>query len=314
MTKNVALALGGGGAKGFAHFGVAEVLRANDYQFTAISGTSAGGIAGAMIALGFSKKDFSDALDTIDRSQMFIKNPTDRKSLLGLNGLEILLRKFIGHKTFEELEIPFAVTAVNMDTQEEIIINSGPLVPAIMATSSVPGLFPPNAYPDIELVDGGVMDPVPVSVARWLAPNTPIIAVCLNPEQKNWKDAKKFEIPAENRVSRLLLDTIKRTNLIQLIQVTLDAFETSQHLNAELRLKLEKPDLIIRPKVHAYTMMDFFEHEPIYEAGKTAALKKLDSASKLNSLERNIHRRFLSTRLPGLLLSETKLLSSNEGK
>ena len=88
--------------------------------------------------------------------------------------------KLLGEKTFDDLKIPCAVTAVDVKTGSEVVISEGYLRDAVLATIALPGIFPPHHLNDWELMDGGVLNPVPVSVARMLSPDLPIVAVVLN--------------------------------------------------------------------------------------------------------------------------------------
>ncbi len=178
---DIALALGGGGVKGIAHIGVIKQLEKEGFKIRAIAGTSAGGIVGAVYAAGVSLDLIVSELGMVNQKEFFARQPDDPPSLLGLTGLVNFLNTYLEGKCFSDLSMPLALTAVDIRSKQEIILNKGSVVQAVLATVAIPGVFPPVMINDLELVDGGVLDPVPVAVARWLAPHLPVVAVCLSP-------------------------------------------------------------------------------------------------------------------------------------
>lgn len=159
------LVLSGGGARGFAHIGVFKVFEECGIKPDIIAGTSAGAIAGALFADGytteeiirlFTKKDFSDFAK--------IKLPTD--GLFDSNGFRRFLKKHLRAKTFEELQIPLVVVATDLDHGTIREFRSGPLIEPIVASSSVPIFFKPVLIDGIHYVDGGVLRNFPVSNIR----------------------------------------------------------------------------------------------------------------------------------------------------
>jgi len=88
--------------------------------------------------------------------------------------------------TFEDLVIPFAATAVSLHSGKEIILRKGKVIDAVLATIAVPGVFPSMVIGGKTLIDGGVLDPVPVQVARWMRPDLPVIAVVLHKVPEDW--------------------------------------------------------------------------------------------------------------------------------
>ena len=189
--KKITLALGGGGIKGFAHIGVIRQLLKEEFEITAIAGTSVGGIVGALYAAGFSTEEMEAFSRNLNFQKMINRAPKDAPSLAGLQGLFNVLKEKLEDMSFKDLKIPFVSTAVDIKTGREIIMNTGKILPAIQATSAIPGLFPAVRLHDMDLVDGGVLDPVPVSPARWLFPDYPIIAVSLSVPNSEWGDARE---------------------------------------------------------------------------------------------------------------------------
>jgi len=245
---DITLALGGGGAKGNAHIGVLRRLEEEGYRIRSVAGTSFGGLVGLFYASGYSPEELLKIFTNVDQSRLFGRDALDGPSLLGLSGVRKWLDKFIGEKTFDDLRIPCAVTAVDTKTGGEVILSEGKLKDAILSTIALPGIFPTYRLGKWDLMDGGVLNPVPVSVARLLSPNLPIVAVVLNDPMD--KPVRTYTFPMPSMVPRVFTDRITRTNLAQSFDIFMRAVDISSRAVSHFRLKLDKPDVIIRPAVH----------------------------------------------------------------
>lgn len=245
---DITLALGGGGAKGNAHIGVLRRLEEEGYRIRSVAGTSFGGLVGLFYASGYSPGELQKIFTDVDQSRLYGRDAFDGPSLLGLSGVRKWLDKFIGEKTFDDLRIPCAVTAVDTKTGGEVILSEGKLKDAILSTIALPGIFPTYHLGKWELMDGGVLNPVPVSVARLLSPNLPIVAVVLNDPMD--KPVRTYTFPMPSMVPRVFTDRITRTNLAQSYDTFMRAVDISSRAVSHFRLKLDKPDVIIRPAVH----------------------------------------------------------------
>ena len=195
MASEIALALGGGGVRGISHIGVLRTLEENNIHVKAIAGTSIGGLIGGLYAAGISTSQLQKAAGLMRQRRLFRRGPSDGPAFLGLKGVEKVLETTLGDLRFKDLSIPFACTSVDLLAGQEIILTQGKVKDAIRATIAFPGVFPPKTINGLTLIDGGVLDPVPVALARWLCPTLPIIAVCLSPEPKEWAELPSPGIP-----------------------------------------------------------------------------------------------------------------------
>lgn len=300
----IALALGGGGLKGVAHLGVIFRLMEAGYKIKAIAGTSAGGVVGAVIASGASSKEILNVLSTLSTHNFFSRRDHDGPSLLGLTGLVKLLSPFLQDKTFADLNIPFAVTAVDYLSKQEFILNHGSVIEAVIATSSIPGVFPPVRIGKLELVDGGIMDPVPVSVVRWLAPKLPIVAVCLSPEPEKWQEMPEISVPIETHIPRPILNRIINMRIGQAIRIFVDSMDITSRMITELRLQIEKPDVIIRPDVIHYGYLDSANPQELIQIGADAMDKAMPGLEHSLTFRHRMGRQFLNPPPPSRLLDE----------
>jgi NTE family protein len=281
---DVTLALGGGGSKGFAHLGVIRALLAAGIKVKAIAGSSAGGMAAAVFAAGYSPDEVIEEVGEIRQENLygFGRGP----ALLGNKGIQNILTRYLADKDFSDLSIPCAVIAVDLVDKSEVVIKEGNVINAVMATIAIPGIFPPQEMGNHVLVDGMVLNPVPVEVARSLAPGLPVIAVSLTPEPERWKTTSPWDTTPANP----LLRPISRLRIAKAFDIYLRSMDISLHMLGELRLRLEKPDLILRPDVAQIGSLDRVDVRAVAELGDQAVQKALPELRRLRRPKRWFRR------------------------
>ena len=180
--KKVGLALGGGAARGIAHIGVLEVLQKANIPIDMVAGTSAGAAVGALFAQGKDTAELKKLLRAWDwkHRALSIDLALPHSGLIAGRRIKNLLRGIIGDVTFEELKLPFACVATDVMTGEEVVISRGSVVEAVRASISVPIVFSVVRMQGRCLVDGGLVNPVPVSVLKNMGADF-IIAVNVTP-------------------------------------------------------------------------------------------------------------------------------------
>jgi NTE family protein len=282
VKMDITLALGGGGSRGYAHIGVLRRLEQAGIRVRAVAGTSAGGIVAAAYALGHSPDELETLFSQMDQSKLFGLNGVGGPGILGLSGAIRELEKIFGDATFEDLDIPCAVVAVDINAGQEVHISSGRVVDALLATSAVPGVFPPRIMGDCQLVDGAVLNPVPVSVARDLAPKLPIIAVVLE-SVANPSAGALPSLPLPVPVPAPLVHTITRTRLAQAFNVFIKSVDLGSRKLAELRLTLDRPDVIIRPDVKGIGLLDSVDIHKVIRSGEVATEAVLPELKQLGN-------------------------------
>jgi len=177
----IGLALGGGSARGLAHVGVILALEAYNIPIDIIAGTSIGSVIGGLYASGATIEQLEEVALSIKKSKtLFMLDPVfPHSGLISGDRIEKMLNKFaIKDKTFDDLKIPFAAVATDVESGAEVILNQGKVIDAVRASISIPGIFTPVKYQDYYLVDGGVVNPVPVDVVQMMGADI-IIAVSL---------------------------------------------------------------------------------------------------------------------------------------
>lgn len=162
----IGLALSGGATHGAAHIGVLEVLEREGIQPACVAGTSAGALIGAAYCSGIPIAEIRQLFLKLEWPDLLKLTIRPRLSFFDAQPMEEFLKAVIGDQSFEDLKIPFAVVACEINTGEKVVLNKGPLGPAIRASSAFPALFPPVQMGDHLLVDGGVVDNLPVEEVR----------------------------------------------------------------------------------------------------------------------------------------------------
>lgn len=266
---DVTLALGGGGAKGNAHIGVIRRLEKEGVRIKAVAGTSFGGLVAVFYALGYSPDKIEEIFASTDQTQLYGHTPDDGPSLIGLAGINRLLKETIGDRTFDDLNLPCALTAADLKSGNEVILTKGRLVDAILATIAIPGIFPPRRIDGLELVDGGTLDPVPVTPARMLAPKLPVVAVVLNVPMGTPTQA--WNIPIRKYWAWMILYPI--LNKMRYTSVW-DVFSRSLDITAramtQYRLEVDRPEVIIRPQVLHIDTLDIVDVHEVAKKGEEA--------------------------------------------
>lgn len=257
---DVAIVLGGGGARAIADLGVLEVLEENNIKVDLIIGTSGGSIIGALYADNPDAKNLKNIAnklhlrDFVDFSLLSaIRGAHDLGGsyVNGKNG-EKFLENNMKAKEFKDLKIPFIAVATDIITGETVALNNGPIAPAVRASYSIPGLFAPVEIYGKTLVDGGVSAPLAISVAKLYKPKI-IIAVDLS-------------LPIDNSQVYNMVDVVTKALAIN--------YRTLNDLLAK------QADILIKPKIKNVGIFDAHKKEELYNSGRKAALLKIGDIKK----------------------------------
>ena len=301
--KSIGLALGGGGVRGVAHIGIIKALVDSGFKIGAIAGTSAGALVGALFASGCSPEEILELYEGIDPRRMYGRTPQDGPSLLGVYGINQILSKKLGSLTFDQLRIPFCCPAVDHITGQEVIIHQGCVQEAVLASSAMPGIFPPRKIAHFELIDGGVLDPVPVQAVRWLAPELPVVAAVLSPVPETWAPLEAFQIHFSNPIPAMIVDQISHLRLGHAFQIFTSSVDITSRTLTELRLKTDRPDVILRPEVGRFPVLGDVDPVELVLVGEQEVRKKIPEVIRACRWQSRFWRRLRKPGLPGALLS-----------
>lgn len=294
---NITLALSGGGVKGFAHIGSLRVLEMEGFHIRGVAGTSAGGLVGALYAAGYSPDEMEARLRDIDQGNLFSRMHGDGPALLGLAGVTAILSELLGDRTFDDLRLPLAVTATDLSSGLPVIIKQGRLIDAVLATSAVPGVFPAKSIGGHLLVDGGVTNPIPVAVSRALFPNGPVVAVVLSPPL-GWQKIANNEIAETIPVLMTNLPLVYRLagrlRLTQAFNLFIHSMDLSGLMLIDKQLKLEKPEVVIRPELGPIGIIDRVDIPEVIKSGELATLDALPDIRREVSWQYRLRRKLSS--------------------
>jgi NTE family protein len=280
----IAIALGGGGARGLAHLGVLKALEREGFDVRGVAGTSMGGVIAAGYAIGRTPDELSTWAERAMQRGLFQARPREA-SLLGVERIRGVLEELLGDTTFQDVVRLLAVTATNLETGHEILLTEGRVLDAVMATIALPGIFPPQLLGSDRLVDGGVIDPVPVQAARTLYPG-PVVAVALSPAPEEWASSAP-----SNPLSHLpAFSVVDRLRAGQALRIFMRALEISARSFTELRLRADRPDVIVRPRVSSVALFDMPSVELMRAAGEAAMLEKLGDLRACFGLKGTLRR------------------------
>jgi NTE family protein len=249
----IALVLGGGAARGFAHIGVIKALEAQGIAPDMVVGTSAGSVVGALYASGMSGFDLQKVALEMEEDMVADWTLPNRGVLKG-EALQDFINQKVKNLPIQKMPKPLGVVATDLQSGERVLFRQGNTGMAVRASSAVPGVFQPVEISGRDYVDGGLTSPVPAQSARAMGADF-VIAVDIS------------------NVSR-------REKLSGTLDVLLQTFAIMGH--AISRHELEDADIVIRPKTAAVSSTDFEDrHLAILEGEKAAAAIMAEIKAKL---------------------------------
>ncbi|SHO53196.1 patatin-like phospholipase family protein [Desulfopila aestuarii] len=307
--KKLGLALGCGASRGWAHIGIIEALDDANIPIDIIAGCSVGAYIGAIYASG-GLNSLKEFLFRMNGKKIFSYFDVAFSRSGILNGTKRVTELFSMHttiKNFEDLRIPLAMVATDLERGEKVVLKSGNIINALRATMSYPGLFAPVQINGCWLVDGGIVDPVPVGVARAMGADI-VIAVDLNTRivsrQKNTSAGHPDTINQPVSPEALEAEQNERGAIIKKIFGYYEAFETNiknkksstrqndsltpdiietittsinimEERISRINLAVDRPDILIQPRLGELKMMNFDRVAHAIEEGYIGVQEKL---------------------------------------
>lgn len=248
----IGLALSSGAARGFAHVGVLKVLEKENISIDYIAGSSMGALVGALYSAGIPLKIMEGLIVSLDRRH-WLDWHLSKLGVISGKKIEEIIKLLTRDQKLEDLEIPLAVVATDLQTGELVVFDRGDLTPAVRASISVPGIFPPVNYEGKILVDGGVLCRVPVEEVRNLGADI-VIAVDVG----------------------LYIEETAINNIFDVVTQCIDI------MGRELmKFKVTEADVLIRPDLSSVNLTDFQKAERCILEGEKAAR---DVISNIKSL------------------------------
>ena len=304
--KTVGLVLGSGSSRGWAHIGAIEALEQGQIPIDYIAGCSVGSYIGAIYASG-SLQSLKDFVIRMDGKKIFSYFDVVFPRSGFLNGTKKVKELFSMHtdvEEFSQLSIPLMMVATDLETGDKVVLKSGNLLKALRATMSMPGLFAPARVKGRWRVDGGLVDPVPVGVARAMGADV-VIAVDLNSGLISNKDKKKkLKFPSvapekdeaqpeyknellekftdyyenagfflKNKINSLLHKDADMPDIMETVTASIGIM---QERITRINLAVEPPDILVQPRLGELKMMDFDHVEHTIEEGYSGVSQQID--------------------------------------
>ena len=287
--KTVSLILGSGGARGYAHVGVIEWLLENHYEIRTIAGSSMGALVGGIYAAG-ELDTFKHWILALTRTDVirFLDFSFSAEGLFKGERIISVLKELVGEHEIRDLPVNFTAVATDIERQKEIWLSDGPLFDAIRASIAVPTVFTPHEYRGMRLLDGGLLNPVPV-MPTLRDRNDLTIAVNLNASNNGLPrlTAKVTETEelrnSRNPYQQRILDFIESLQRgakkpaygrLSMLELVSSSFETIQNALSKIKMAASPPDVLIEIPRSASRAFEFHRASTLIEVGyeKTAAV------------------------------------------
>ena len=280
-TKNVALALSSGGARGLAHIGAIEELEAQGYKITSIAGCSMGALVGGVYAAG-KLNEFREWMKTIDRKKMLSLIDFSLSLNHIVKGTRIIeaIMEFVPDVNIEDLPIPYCAVATDLKAGKEVLFNKGSLFQAIRASISLPSFYEPVQRDDMILIDGGVINPLPLNRVKRQAGDILVgIDVSGHDYKAQWDEQQRLTAIQKSDASlkTKILDMLIPDNIdFNYYTVLSRASSLMIRQNSILMAQLMNPDILIDIQMNRYGTFDFDKSEKLIAIGRQKTLPAID--------------------------------------
>ncbi len=305
QEMKIGIALGSGGARGWAHVGALRQLTAYGIRPHCVAGTSIGALVGGVYCAGHleSLVDLAEHLDWRRVMQLFLEMRLQKSGILTGRNVVNLLRAddMIGSAAFEDLQTPFAAIATDIEAERAVTLRTGSVVEAIRASIAIPGIFTPVRNGSQLLVDGGMADPLPIRLCRAMGADL-VIAIDINLNRAEADTVKPAPVPPARpspRIQRIMESVGKRmpqvhgelSDLItrwftpqktvrsepSIIEVLTRSVRLMENQITRKILDQTPPDILIQPCVGHISTLDFYRGAEIIQTGADAVLKEKEA-------------------------------------
>ena len=288
-TKDVALVLSSGGARGLAHIGAIEELESHGYHISSIAGCSMGALIGGVYAAG-KLKEFREWMKTIDRKKMI--ELTDFSFSINhlAKGTRIIetIMEFVPDMAIEDLPVPYCAVATDLKAGREVVFNKGSLFEAIRASISMPSFYKPVQRDGMVLIDGGILNPIPLNRVKRQKKDILVgIDVSGHDYKAQWDEMHRLTEmqKQDNSLKSKILDMLIPDN-IEFNYYTMLSRTNSLMIrqNSILMAKLMKPDILVDIQMSRYGTFDFDKSEKLEAIGKQKTLHAIEKYESVKEI------------------------------
>jgi len=280
--KNISLVLSGGGARGIAHIGVIEELEKQGFNIHSIAGTSMGALVGGIYAAG-KLNEFKEWILNLDKLDIFklIDFTLINNGLVKGDKIFKELKEFIPEINIQDLTINYLAIATDLTNRQELVLKEGNLLKAIRASVSIPSIFTPVKKDEAILVDGGVINNIPINHAKRINDDI-LIAVNVNAyiplteQTKNEEEKQSFYQSLLKKFNNSLYKLFSYDkNDLGHFDIMNDSFELMRDELVKLSLTINPPDILIETPRDICSIYDFYKADKLIELGQKATIQSL---------------------------------------
>lgn len=284
-SKNVALVLSSGGARGYAHIGAINILKKYGFNITSVAGTSMGALVGGMYAAG-KLSEFEQWVLSLDMKEVLRLTDFTLSNKGLIKGRKVFerIKQIVPECNIEDLQIPYCAVATDIINGSETVFYKGNLYEAIRASVSIPTVFQPYLIDDRLFVDGGVLNPVPVNRVN-RSEDDLLVVVDVSANIPGKKNHQTIEQPASDNHTdnwysgqlKLLREKLniaipaKKNEYLGILTLSERTISTMMRRITELTLETNKPDIYISISRDSFGTYDLYKGKDIIEEGETAA-------------------------------------------
>lgn len=297
--QKVSLVLSSGGARGIAHIGVIEELQKYGFEIASVAGSSMGAVVAAVYAAGY-LDEYKEWLLNLKRTDVLnLMDFTFSKNGL-IKGEKVFktMKTIIPDKNIEDCNIPYTAVATDILNEREVIFTEGSIYEAMRASTAIPTIFKPVNKDNVILVDGGVLNPLPLDKVKRTEDDL-LVAVDVYADIPFEKENEKENLTVKKRIAESGLNINKRLKLIDKFKKDLRkpgylklidyATRSMIFRISEMTIQLYKPDILIQISRNSGTTFDFYKAEELIEVGRKAAEKAiLEYDNKFSSDNRQL--------------------------
>lgn len=288
-TKDIALVLSSGGARGLAHIGAIEELESHGYHISSIAGCSMGALIGGVYAAG-KLKEFREWMKTIDRKKMI--ELTDFSFSINhlAKGTHIIeaIMEFVPDIAIEDLPVPYCAVATDLKAGREVVFNKGSLFEAIRASISMPSFYKPVQRDGMVLIDGGILNPIPLNRVKRQKKDILVgIDVSGHDYKAQWDEMHrltekhKHDTSLKSKILDMLIPDNIEFNYYTMLSRTSSLMIRQ---NSILMAKLMKPDILVDIQMNRYGTFDFDKSEKLVAIGKQKTLHAIEKYESVKEI------------------------------
>lgn len=279
-NKNVALVLSSGGSRGLAHIGVINALETNGYKITSIAGSSIGAVIGGLYAMN-QLQNYVDWVSSLNMKSVWglLDFTFNKQGIIKGEKVFDKMKTFIPDMNIQDMKIPFAAVATDLIYEKDVVFNTGSFYEAVRASISIPAMLTPVKHGDSWLVDGGVLNPIPIDHVKRQVDDLLVVVnlhgqCCGQSIQTKEEEEKSYF----NRMFKALSMQQKIPKSNQIGYYDLLNFTSTAMINKIAQLSIEKhqPDLVIDIPSDASGIFEFYKAKELIELGKQLTIDELN--------------------------------------